>query len=238
VGYWEHRFFGSAYSAQIQHRLPNVALSASFARGLSTYPQTALSIPAGADVAQYLDSAFATRIPDPKDRAQAVEQFLAKTGLPPTLASPVDFYAPSITLQESATVSAVLIGVRNSLTFSVFYLKSNLITGTGAELPPALQFGQNNTQTGGSVTLNHRLTQLTSLAASASYNRTTSNATEGLLSSARTNNAYANISLNTQLGPKTSATAGVGYSWSGFPDSLNAENTSAWNVFVGINHTF
>ena len=238
VGFWEHRFFGSSYSAQIQHRLPNVALSANFARGLTSYPQNALSIPAGANVAQFLDSAFATRIPDPNERSLAIEQFLAKTGLPATLASPVDFYSPSITLQESVTASVALIGVRNTITFSVFYLKSDAISGTGAVLPPALQFGQNNTQTGGGVSLSHSLTGLTNLTASASYNRTTANTTEGPLSSARTNNAYANINLNTQFGPKTSGTAGVGYSWSGFPGSLISEDTSAWNIFAGINHTF
>jgi uncharacterized protein (PEP-CTERM system associated) len=29
-GYWEHHFFGPSYSAQLSHRLPNVALSATF----------------------------------------------------------------------------------------------------------------------------------------------------------------------------------------------------------------
>ncbi len=60
-GYWEHRFFGSSYSAQISHRLPNAALSASFSRGLSSYPQLALAIPAGATVTQFLDR----RVHDP-----------------------------------------------------------------------------------------------------------------------------------------------------------------------------
>ena len=58
-----------------------------------SYPQLALAIPAGTTVTQFLDAAFTTRIPDPAERALAVEQFLARTGLPPTLASPVNFYA-------------------------------------------------------------------------------------------------------------------------------------------------
>ena len=80
-GFWEHRFFGSSYSAQVSHRLPNAALSANFSRGLNSYPQLALAIPAGATVAQFLDAAFTTRIPDPAERALAVEQFLARTGI-------------------------------------------------------------------------------------------------------------------------------------------------------------
>ncbi len=105
-------------------------------------------------------------------------------------------------------------------------------------LPPALQFGQNNTQTGGGVSFSHRLSGLTNLGASASYDRTTTNTTDGPLANARTNNVYANLSLNTQFGPKTSGSAGVGYSWSEFPGSANSGNTSALNVFASINHTF
>ena len=87
-GFWEHRFFGSSYSAQLSHRLPNAAISANFSRGLTSYPQLALAIPAGATVTQFLDAAFTTRIPDPAERAAAVQQFLATTGLPPTLDGP------------------------------------------------------------------------------------------------------------------------------------------------------
>ena len=130
-GFWEHRFFGSSYSAQISHRLPNAALSASAARGINSYPQLALAIPAGATVNQFLNAAFATRIPDPAERTQAVDQFLARTQLPPTLASPVNFYATTLTLQETANLSLVLIGTRNSLGLSVFYVKSDAISGRG-----------------------------------------------------------------------------------------------------------
>ncbi len=69
-------------------------------------------------------------------------------GLPPTLVAPVNFYGASITLQNVRHVSLVLIGVRNSITFTVFNVVSDAILGTGGALPPALQFGQNNTQTG------------------------------------------------------------------------------------------
>ena len=68
-GFWEHQFFGSSFSWQISHRLPNAAISASFVRGLTSYPQLALAIPAGTTVTQFLDAAFTTRIPDPVERA-------------------------------------------------------------------------------------------------------------------------------------------------------------------------
>ena len=138
TGFWEHRFFGSSYSAQVSHRLPRTALSASFARGLNTYPQNALTIPAGANVSTFVDAAFATRIPDPAERALAVQQVHRAVGTAADARdSPVNIFAANVLLQTTGTASAVLIGVRNSLAFSVYYTKSDAISGTGSVLPPA-----------------------------------------------------------------------------------------------------
>jgi uncharacterized protein (PEP-CTERM system associated) len=237
-GFWDHTFFGASYSAQISHRLPNAALSANFSRGLSSFPQLALAIPAGATVTQFVDAAFTTRIPDPAERALAIEQFLARTGLPPTLASPVNFYATTLTLQQSATVSLVLIGTLNSVTFSLFNLTTENISRTGDVLPPALQVGQNNTQTGGGISFSHRLTAFTNLGASATYSTTKANVSTGPFADTRSNNAYASVNLNTTFGPKTTGSAGLSYSRSEFPGNPNTGNTSALNIFATIRHTF
>ena len=118
----------------------------------------------------FVDAAFATRIPDPAERALAVQQFLAQSG---TAADARDARSTSLRrtscCRRPGTASAVLIGVRNSLAFNVFYTKSDAISGTGSALPPALQFGQNNTQTGGGVSFSHRLSGMTNLTASATY---------------------------------------------------------------------
>jgi uncharacterized protein (PEP-CTERM system associated) len=237
-GFWDHTFFGSAYSAQINHRLPNAALSANLSRGISSFPQLALAIPAGATVNQYVDAAFTTRIPDPAERALAVEQFLARAGLPPTLASPVNFYATSLTLQQSATVSLVLIGTRNSVTFTVFNVKTEDISRSGEVLPPALQFGQDNTQTGGGVSVSHRLSGFTSLGASAFYSTTKSNVSTGPFADARSRNGSASVSLGTQFGPKTTGSASVSYSRTRFTGPADPGTTSALNFIATVTHTF
>jgi uncharacterized protein (PEP-CTERM system associated) len=237
-GFWDHTFYGSSYSVQISHRLPNAALSANLSRGVSSFPELAVAIPAGAAVAQFLNAAFTTRIQDPAERAQAVEQFLARTQLPPTLASPVNYYATSLTLQEAANLSLVLVGTRNSVGLSVFYLKNEAISGQGNVLPPALQFGQNNTQTGVGVNYSFSLSPLTNVGASASYSMTTVDTSTGPFANARSNNANANVNLGTRFGPKTSGSAGVGYSWYGAPGGVITGNTSALNVFATVSHTF
>jgi uncharacterized protein (PEP-CTERM system associated) len=150
----------------------------------------------------------------------------------------VNFYATTLTLQQSASVSLVLIGALNSLSFSIFNVQSEAISGTGNVLPPALQFGQNNTQTGGSISFSHRLSAFTNLGASVTYSTTTVNTSTGPFANARSNNANASVNLNTQFGPKTTGSAGVAYSWSDTPGSAIAGNISSLNVFVSVSHTF
>ncbi len=226
-----------SFSWQISHRLPNAAISANFTRGLSSFPQLALLIPAGVTVTQFLDAAFTTRIPDPAERALAVQEFLARTGLPPTLAAPVNVYGTTISLQNTQSISLVLIGVRNSVTFTAFNVESSTIGGTGEALPPQFQIGQNNTQTGIGMNFAYQLSGFTSLGANATYSTTRANDTS--LANARSNNFSAGANASTRLGPKTTATAGVTYSlFQPVGGSTNQSDTSTINAFVGVSHTF
>jgi uncharacterized protein (PEP-CTERM system associated) len=236
-GFWEHHFYGSSYSAQLSHRLPNIALSARASRGLNSYPQLAFQIPGSVTVAQFLDAAFTTRIPDPVARAQAVAQFLAQTGLPPILLSPLNFYTAQTSLQQSASLSAVWVGALNSIAFTVFKSKSETIAGAIPGVPDVLQVAANSTQTGCGVNYSHRLTGFTNLVANATYSRTTPNSSEDSANNARTNNFNALIGLSTQFTPKTSGSVGLSYFVSDSPGSSTA-NTSAVSVYASISHTF
>ena len=213
-------------------------MTATFTRGLSSFPQLALVLPGGVTVAQFLDAAFTTRIPDPAQRAAAVAQFLAQTGLPSTLASPVNFYAQSISLLQTATLSAVWAGVRNSLAFTLFNSQSEAISGTGAALPPAFAIGSDNTQTGGSINYSHSLSGLTNLIASVSYSTTKPNNTNNSVGDLRSNNFNASVSISTQFTPKTSGTAGVTYFVFQTPGSDNVGTQSTASLFATISHNF
>jgi uncharacterized protein (PEP-CTERM system associated) len=236
-GFWEHHFFGSSYSAQLSHRLPNVALSANFSRGLNTFPQLAFQIPGGVTVAQFLDAAFTTRIPDPVARAQAVAQFLAQTGLPPVLISPLNFYTAQISLQQTASASAVWVGKLNSIGFTVFKTKSESIAGTLAGLPDTLQVAANSTQTGCGVNYSHRLSGFTNLVANATYSRATPNGSDATANNARSNNFNALVGLSTQFTPKTSGSVGLSYFTFDSPGS-SIGNQSTVSLYASISHTF
>jgi uncharacterized protein (PEP-CTERM system associated) len=158
--------------------------------------------------------------------------------LPPTLASPLNFYSQSITVQQTESVSAVWAGIRNALSFTLFNLRTDEISGTGSELPTVVQFGASNTQTGGGVNYSYRLSGLTNLVASAIYSRTKPNNTEGTLGNVRTDNFNTFVSVNTQFSPKTSGSVGVSYFTFDTPGGSNIGNQSTVSVYASVSHTF
>lgn len=234
-GWWEHHYYGSSYSWTITHRLPNVALSANFTRGLSSFPQSALLVPAGVPLSQFLDAAFTTRIPDPVQRAAAVAQFLAQSGLPPTLASPLNVYATTVTLQTTSTLSAVWVGVLNSVSLSLYRSESESVVNQTA-LPEPFVLASNSIQTGGSASYSRRVTALTSFVATAGYSTAKPTASGEVAGSVRTHNYNASASLSTSFSPKTTGSVGVSYY------IFDAENLSGHqstlSLFASISHTF
>jgi uncharacterized protein (PEP-CTERM system associated) len=234
-GWWEHHYYGSAYSWTVSHRLPNIALSASFTRGLASFPQLALLIPAGVPVGQFLDAAFTTRIPDPVERARAVQQFLAQSGLPPTLVSPLNVYATTVTLQNTASASAVWVGAINSVAVTVYRTESESVVNQGV-LPEEVAFGANNIQVGAGASYSHRVSALTNLAVSLSYSTTKPNGGSDVASNVRTNNYNASMSLNTRFTPKTAGSVGVGYFM--FDTEGTSGRPSTLSLFATITHTF
>jgi uncharacterized protein (PEP-CTERM system associated) len=236
-GFWEEHYYGSDYSWELTHRLPNVALRANFTRGLTSYPQLALLIPAGVDVAQFLDLAFTTRIPDPAARQQAIAQFLAQAGLPPTLSSPLNVYAQTLTLQNTATFYAVWVGGLNSVGFSLFRVESTAISGQGSPLPPPFQFGSDYTQSGVGVSYSRRLSALANLVANVTYSRTTPHTTDDSVSSFSSNNFNATVALTKRFTPKTNCEVGISYFVFETPGSgIGRQNT--FSIFGMLSHTF
>jgi uncharacterized protein (PEP-CTERM system associated) len=231
-GNWQERFFGSSYLAQVTHRNPFTAFDVNASRDISTYPQQLFAAPAGGDLAALVNATFITRIPDPVQRAQAVQQFIATSGLPATLVTPVNYYIQQVILYEQVSATFTLLGVRNSTAFTVYNRKQEAISGgTGAALPPQLSFGQNNTQRGGAITFSHQLTPLTSLNATATRYQTI--ATAPFDGTSTTN--YFLVSAATRLSPKTDGFTGLTYT------DFSSDVTNDYNAFtayVGLNHRF
>ncbi len=108
---------------------------------MSDYQQEALRLPPG-NTAALVDAIFASRIPDPAERREAVDQFLLASGAPSFLSSSLSFYSTQIFLQERLDASVGIIGLRNSLTFLVFASDSERISeGLTGVVPDAFLLG-------------------------------------------------------------------------------------------------
>lgn len=161
----EQRFFGTGWAVNATHRSPFMVLNANLVRQATTYSARIAALPAGADVATLLDALLTTRIPNPVDRATAVQQLIAQQGLPTTLASATDLFSPTAQLQRAANVSMALLGVRHTVTMRLFYDRAEDLLGND---PPPLLSG-NLRQYGFTVNGNRRLQP--DLAADLGYTR-------------------------------------------------------------------
>lgn len=232
AGEWQNRFFGSSYFALFNHRNPYSAFNINASRDITTQPQQLLALPAGGDVATLVDAAFTTRFPDSAQRAEAVQAFLAQTGLPTVLQSPLNFYTQQVILYDQQSATFTLLGVRNSLAFTVYNRKSEVISGgSGVPLPAPFGSLNNNTQRGVSVIYSHRLTPLTNLRALATRYDTIAAAPFN----GESTTDYFLVSLGTQLSPRTTGFTGVTYTV--FDSNLTNDYT-AFTAYVGLNHRF
>jgi uncharacterized protein (PEP-CTERM system associated) len=231
-GNLQHRFFGAEYLAAVTHRNPYSAFDINASQNISTYPQQLFAAPAGGDLATLVNAAFITRVPDPVQRAQAVEAFLQTSGLPTTLQSPLNYYVQQVFLYEQQTATFTLLGVRNSTAFTVYNRKQEVISGgTGVALPAPFGAVNNNTQRGGAVAFSHQLTPLTALNAIATRFKTI--ATAPFTAESTTNSLL--LSANQRLSPKTDAFTGVTYT--DFSSNVTNDYT-AFTVYVGLGHRF
>jgi uncharacterized protein (PEP-CTERM system associated) len=232
-GFWEHRFFGSSYGLTFDYRTPLSVWGIRASRNITTYPQQIAALPAG-DVSTLLNALFSSRIADPAARQQAVDQLIRDRGLPATLSGPVNLYSQQVTLQDSALVQFGLLGARNTIFFSVFYLKSTPISGSGQALPPILGDlnANNNAQTGANVVWTHNLAPLVTFSGTANWTRTVDNPPLDR----KTNQGYVQAAVTGTLSPRTTVFGGARYQMqlSNIVDNEYHEVAG----FVGLNYVF
>jgi uncharacterized protein (PEP-CTERM system associated) len=233
VANWEHRFFGSSYLFTFDHRTPLSVWSVNASRLISSYPQQLGTLAAGGSVPVLLDQLFASRVPDPTQRQQAVNSFIDSRSLPSQLSSPVDVYTQQITLNQNVSATMGLLGSRNSLFVTVYRYQTEPISGSGQVLPPVFGFDNDNTQLGVSLNWSHNLTPLTVLNLAAYAYRTEGNGPLGLT----TDQGAARLAITTPLSPNTSVFAGLRYQKlnSDVPGISDYTESAA---FAGISHFF
>lgn len=232
VAGWEHRFFGSSYRFTFDHRTPLSVWQFRASRLISSYPQQLGTLAAGSNVPAVLDQLFVSRIPDPTQRQQVIDEFIQKRGIPTELSSPVNLYTQQITIDQNLSATMGLLGVRNSIFVTLYRYDTEPITGSGVILPPVIAFGNNNTQLGTNVVWTYNLTPLSTLSLNANAYRTTAPGTNDA-----TNQGAARLAVTSRLSPNMSAFAGARYQWlrSGFPGVTDYAEAAA---FAGLSYSF
>jgi uncharacterized protein (PEP-CTERM system associated) len=232
VGFWEDRFYGSNYQVVGSHRQRQVASSFAAYRTVATNPQVLFQLPSTTSTAGLLNAILVARIPDPVDRANAVNDLITRQGLPSSLPAGVYIYNNSANILTSATFNTALIGVRNTLALNVWYLKTESLPD--ARIPPTLLLINNNIQRGASVSASHTLTPVVSLNASISTWLTEGyGPTEG--SSSRQNTA--GLQANWTVAPRTTLFTGTQYQFQTAKNiAAPGAEASQFLVYVGVFH--
>ena len=231
IGTVEHRFFGTGYLLGIAHRTPLSVWSISATRNITTYPQQAGTFPSGSNIPALLNQLLTSKIPDPAEREQSVENLIDSTGLPSQLNGPVNSYSQEVLLAENFNATVGLMGARNEVFLNVFRLKNQPVTANGTTLPAVFDAGNNNTQVGANLVWSHRLTRLASLSLTGFVNRTTANAPL----TGRTSQGGVLLQWSSPISPHTSVTAGLRY------QKLNSDIVVSYTeaaVLAGLTYSF
>jgi uncharacterized protein (PEP-CTERM system associated) len=235
-GDWDHRYFGSAYRVVFEHTTPLSEWRLNASRNVTTYPQQIASLPSGINVGAFLNALFLPAFGDATQRQQFVDQLIRDRVLPGTLAGPVNLYTNQTLLQESYSASVALLGARNTVLVSAFWLKNQPITANGTPLPPLLSLGNDNTQTGGSVVWSHKLTPSVNFVSSLEALRTVDNGgLGGVLSGSTTRQGAVRLGISSPITPKTTVYAGARYQTL---QSDVAQDYTETAGFVGLTYTF
>jgi uncharacterized protein (PEP-CTERM system associated) len=192
------RFYGDTYFFDFKHRTRLTTWSASYNQDVTT-TRSEFFIPATTSTAGFLDTMFSTRFPDPAERQKVVQDFISRTGLPPSLDSPVNFFTTQLFLAKRWQASAGFLGVRNVLIANVFGEDREGLAGD-LVLPNAPNATK---QTGTSLAWNWRMTAQTALNLNGAYSRIETPFTGQI-----DHRTYVGLALNRQFQPRFSGTLG------------------------------
>jgi uncharacterized protein (PEP-CTERM system associated) len=113
------RYFGQTGSLLASLHSRRSVWSVNYSDDVTTTRQQFV-LPAAIDTADMLDRMFASSIPDPAARAQAVAAYMQAAGLPPTLANSINYLSNRYMRQKQLQAGAVFRGAHGDLVLSAF----------------------------------------------------------------------------------------------------------------------
>lgn len=228
----EQRFFGNGWNVAWSHRSPFMAMNIALAKQPASQASAIFLTNTGGDLRTLIDEAYTTRFPNPVERAAVVDTAIANLGAAASTTGPIAVFSDYAQLQRRAALSVVFLSPLSALTFQLFGIESIQLQRPNAPALPLPPVNADNTQIGGSVTLNRRLTSTLAVEAVLSGVKI-----EGLGSSVgqSTSTKSATLSAQQALSPKTRLLGGARRQLSNSNVVLSVQETA---VFAGLEHRF
>ncbi len=154
-----HRFYGPSYSLALQHRSRGTVWNVVYSDSVSS-SRSQFLLPQAIDTAAMLDNLFRAQIPDPLLRAAAVQAYIQSAGLPPSLATSVNFLSNRYSLQKQLNASVAWQLARTTSTLSVFKNKRQMLSSQQVDSAllgsSLLSLNDNTEQTGAMASISYR----------------------------------------------------------------------------------
>jgi uncharacterized protein (PEP-CTERM system associated) len=238
----EKRFFGNGWNVTLSHRSPFVAISGNLQRTVSTYASRLGLLTAGSDVASLLDAMLTTRVSDAAQRAQLVQDIMARRGLPATLATALDLFSGGAQVSQGGTISLGWMTPRDVITAQFYAQRLRDLRGPN----DVILISADSRQRGLSLGLSHRLTMNLTADAGVAHSRVHG---EGPNLGRDSVNTTWRVGVTEVLSPRTTATASLrrqvvrtnapgGTALDGSTFAASSSNANANSLSVGVLHRF
>jgi uncharacterized protein (PEP-CTERM system associated) len=159
------RYFGKTGSFDASYRTRQTVWAVNYSDVITT-TRSQFLLPAAINTAAMLDRLFATAFPDPVQRQQVVQAYMAQTGLPPTLLDSINFLSNRYMRNKRLQGAVTFKGARSDLVMTVFNERTaalSLQQEDSTLLPSQLSsLNEDTKQRGASANFDYRLSTRTS----------------------------------------------------------------------------
>jgi len=114
------RLGDETYSFEMRHRTRLTSWNVTYAEDVTTSREQ-FFVPATQSTGSALEQMFLSQYPDPVARQRAVQDFIARMGLPASLGAPINFFSDQLFLQKRWLASVGLHGVHNTIVATGFW---------------------------------------------------------------------------------------------------------------------
>jgi uncharacterized protein (PEP-CTERM system associated) len=233
----EDRHFGKSWKVDIGHRSPVLAFGINSERSVTTYASALGGRANNSSLRSLYDAMLTTRIPNPSERRQAVDDMIARRNLSTQGAQPIDTYDLSAQLRQTTSGRIALMGRRDILSVVGGMIRTAPLPTDSANSLATLTSaspGLNSKQYYLDTQVNHQLTPYSTMSAGLRWSRIRTLQTSGAPDVLSRDFSW-RTSINTSLTPYTSATMGFNRLITHNPSTTSSDELA---MFVGLGHRF